>query len=153
MEQKMKKKEKCDFCGESRYVVVEPSQGHKRKPIPRKVLRYLPIIPRLQRLYMQPKTTKHMWWHKEGRRANPNVMIHPSDAEAWIHFNTVCPDFSMDARNVRVAMATDGFNPFGFGKAKYSCWPVFVIPLNLPPALCMKEENIFLSLVVTPLVL
>ena len=53
---------------------------------------------------MEPKTTKHMRWHKDGRRANPSVMVHPSDAEARTHFNTVCPDFAMDARNVRVAM-------------------------------------------------
>ena len=97
---------------------------------------------------MAPETAKHMRWHKEGRCANPNVMVHPSDVEAWTHFNVVFPDFNIDARNVRVAMATDGFNPFGFGKAQYSCWPVFVILLNLPPALCMKEENIFLSLVI-----
>jgi len=75
-------------------------------------------------------------------------MVHPSDAEAWKQFNRLNPDFDLDARNVRIAMATDGFNPFGYGKAQYSCWPVFVIPLNLPPALCMKEENIFLSLVI-----
>ena len=67
---------------------------------------------------------------------------HLSDAEAWTHFSAAHPEFANDARNVRIAMATDGFNPFGFGKAQYSCWPVFVIPLNLPPALCMKEENI-----------
>ena len=97
---------------------------------------------------MEPKNAKHMRWHKEGRRSNPSVMVHPSDAEAWKHFSEVCPDFAMDARNVRIAMATDGFNPFGYGKTQYSCWPVFVIPLNLPPALCMREENIFLSLVI-----
>ena len=143
-------KEKCDFCEESRYIVVEESahQGRQRKPIARKVLHYLPFIPRLQRLYMEPKNAKHMRWHKEGRRSNPSVMVHPSDAEAWKHFSEVCPDFAMDARNVRIAMATDGFNPFGYGKTQYSCWPVFVIPLNLPPALCMREENIFLSLVI-----
>ncbi|KAL6639429.1 hypothetical protein ACP70R_023159 [Stipagrostis hirtigluma subsp. patula] len=142
-------KEKYDFCGESRYVVTEPAcQVRKRKPIPRKVLRYLPVIPRLQRMYMEPKTAKHMRWHKEGTRTNPNVMVHPSDAEAWQHFSMIHPDFAMEARNVRVAIATDGFNPFSFGATQYSCWPVFVIPLNLPPALCMKEENIFLSLAV-----
>jgi hypothetical protein len=75
-------------------------------------------------------------------------MVHPSDAKAWKQFNRLNLDFELDARNVRIAMATDGFNPFGYGKAQYSCWPVFVIPLNLPPALCMKEENIFLSLVI-----
>jgi hypothetical protein len=30
-------------------------------------------------------------------------------------------------------MATDGFNPYGMSTAPYTCWPVFVIPLNPPP--------------------
>jgi hypothetical protein len=110
-------------------------------------LRCLPVIPRLQRLYMEPKNAKHVRWHKEGTRANPNVVVHPSDGEAWKHFSLIRPDFALEPRNVRVAIATDGFNPFVFG-APYSCWPVFVVPLNLPPALCMKEENIILSLVI-----
>jgi hypothetical protein len=142
-------KDRCDFCNESCYVVTEPAgQGRKRKPMPRKVLRYLPIVPRLQRMFMEAKTAKHMCWHKAGTRDNPNVMVHPSDGDAWKHFSTKFLDFAMDARNVRVAIATDGFNPFTFGASQYSCWSVFVIPMNLPPALCMKEENIFLSLVV-----
>jgi hypothetical protein len=142
-------KDRCDFCSEGRYVVTEPAgQGRKRKPILPKVLCYLPVLPRLQRMFMKAKTTKHICWHKTGTRANPNVMVHPSDGDAWKHFSTEFPDFAMEARIVRVAIATDGFNPFRFGASQYSCWPMFVIPINLPPAFCMKEENIFLSLVV-----
>ena len=108
-----KHKEKCDFCEESRYVAIEEeSLRRKRKPIPRKVMRYLPFIPRLQRMYMEPKTAKHMRYHKEGTCANPRIMVHPSDGQAWKEFNTNFPDFAMDARNVRVTVATDGFNPF-----------------------------------------
>jgi hypothetical protein len=54
---------------------------------------------------------------------------------------------SLEPRNVWVAIAIDGFNPFLF-RATYSCWPVFIIPLNLPLALFMKEKNILLSLVI-----
>ena len=36
-----------------------------------------------------------------------------------------------EARNVCVAVAIDGFNPYGMMAAPYSCWPVFVISLNL----------------------
>ncbi|XP_052147318.1 uncharacterized protein LOC127766269 [Oryza glaberrima] len=141
-------KEKCDICNENRYVAIEEEhKGRKRKPVPRKVMRYLPFIPRLQRMYMEPGTAKHMRFHKDGTRANPNTMVHPSDGEAWKYFDRHNPNFALDARNVRLAVATDGFNPFGFG-AQYSCWPVFIIPLNLPPTLCMKDENIFLSLVI-----
>jgi hypothetical protein len=53
-----------------------------------------------------------------------------------------------DAWNVRVAIATDGFNPFGMGASSYSCWPIFVIPLNLLPGLIMQKNNIFLSLLI-----
>ena len=38
-----------------------------------------------------------------------------------------------EARNVCVALAIDGLNPYGLLAAAYTCWPVFVIPLNLPP--------------------
>jgi hypothetical protein len=96
---------------------------------------------------MEPKNARHMRWHKEGIRTNPDVMVHPYDGEAWKHFDLIRPDFATEPRNIWVAIARDGFNPFVFG-APYSCWPVFVIPLNLPPALCMKEENILLSLVI-----
>jgi hypothetical protein len=30
----------------------------------------------------------------------------------------------------------------------YSCWPVITIPYNLPPSLCMKDEYVFLTLII-----
>ena len=53
-----------------------------------------------------------------------------------------------EARNVCVAVAIDGFNPYGMMAAPYSCWPVFVIPLNLPPGVLFQRKNIFLSLII-----
>jgi hypothetical protein len=53
-----------------------------------------------------------------------------------------------EARNVCVALATDGFNPYRMMAAPYTCWPVFVIPLNLPPSVCFQRQNIFLSLII-----
>ena len=32
--------------------------------------------------------------------------------------------------------------------ANYSCWPVFVIPLNLPPGVLMTRKTMFLSLII-----
>jgi len=98
-----------------------------------KVLRYLPFIPRLQRLFMSEESAKQMTWHKNGIRYNPDKMVHPSDGEAWQTFDGIYADKALEARNVRVAFATDGFNPFGMMAAPYTCWPIFVIPLNLPP--------------------
>ena len=73
-----------------------------------------------------------MTWHKMGTRYNPDKLVHPSDAESWTHFDGIHRVKADEARNVRVALATDGFNPYGMSAAPYTCWPVFVIPLNLP---------------------
>jgi hypothetical protein len=74
-----------------------------------------------------------MTWHKNGIQYNLDKMIHPSDGEAWHKFDKVYADEALEARNVRVAFATDGFNPFGMMASPYTCWPIFVVPMNLPP--------------------
>ena len=136
-------------CKSSRYVEVESSDGQKKQlGIPMKVLRYLPFIPRLQRLFMSEESAKQMTWHKNGIRYNPDKMVHPSDGEAWQTFDGIYADKALEARNVRVAFATDGFNPFGMMAAPYTCWPIFVIPLNLPPGVLLQRQNIFLSLII-----
>jgi len=54
-----------------------------------KKLRYFPITPRLQRLFMSSRTAEHMTWH-QSHHAVDGVMVHPFDGEAWKHFNSVC---------------------------------------------------------------
>nr|XP_028945197.1 uncharacterized protein LOC103453394 [Malus domestica] len=77
-----------------------------------KVMRYLPLKPMLQRLYMSMHMATDMRWHKEGR-VNDDVMRHPADGEAWKEFDRMYPDFAADPRNVRLGLDTDEFNPFG----------------------------------------
>ncbi|CAJ2650874.1 unnamed protein product, partial [Trifolium pratense] len=55
----------CTFCQEPRYRVTRNSRSVRRKPIPRKAMFYLPIIPRLQRLYASMQTASKMTWHRE----------------------------------------------------------------------------------------
>jgi hypothetical protein len=76
------------------------------------------------------------------------VMVHLFDGEAWKALNNFDPDFASDARNVRIRLAIDGFTPVTESAASYSYWPVFAIPYNLLPALCMKYEHLFLCLIV-----
>ena len=106
-------------------------RGSSQSPV--KILRYLPFIPTIQRLYMTQESVKHMTWHKNGRRYNPEKMVHPSDGEAWTRFDEIHREKALEARNVRVALATDGFNPYGMAAALYTYRPMFIIPLNLPP--------------------
>ena len=54
-----------------------------------------------------------MTWHKKGVRYNLDKMMHPSDGESWTHFDDIHHEKAKEARNVRVALATDGFNPYG----------------------------------------
>jgi hypothetical protein len=51
-------------------------------------------------------------------------------------------------RNVCIRLGIDGFTPFDDNTTSYSCWPVFVVPYNLPHSLCMKYEFMFLCLIV-----
>jgi hypothetical protein len=75
-------------------------------------------------------------------------MRHPADGNAWKDFDDTYPDFADDARNLRLAIATDGFNPFGQMTNSYSIWPVMVVPYNFPPWMCMDQSNYMLSLII-----
>ncbi|OMO95192.1 Transposon, En/Spm-like protein [Corchorus capsularis] len=87
-----------------------------------------------------------MTWHHT-HEITEGFMSHPSDGEAWKHFDRTYPDFASDPRNIRLGLCADGFAPHGqFGKT-YSCWPVIVTPYNLPPSMCMKSPYMFLSLI------
>ena len=87
-----------------------------------------------------------MTWHAN-HQSSGEVMWHPSDSEAWQHFDRIYPDFGSEPRNVRLGLCADGFAPHGqFGKT-YSCWPVVVTPYNLPPGMCMKSEYMYLTLI------
>jgi len=77
-----------------------------------------------------------------------NEMSHPADGKAWKDFNFKYPTFADDPRNLRLALATDGFNPFGNLNTQYSMWPVLLTPLNLPPWECVNPANCFMSLLI-----
>jgi len=74
--------------------------------------------------------------------------VHPSDDEAWKHFNSVHPYFLAESRNVRLELCIDGFNQFRSFAAPYSCWPVILTVYNLSPGMCMRLEFMFLSTII-----
>jgi hypothetical protein len=67
-----------------------------------KQLRYMPITPRLKRLYLSKETTKQMRWHKEGKHESKDLdtVSHPTDSEAWEALNRFDPEFARDHRSV-----------------------------------------------------
>ncbi|GKU96492.1 hypothetical protein SLEP1_g9721 [Rubroshorea leprosula] len=96
---------------------------------------------------MSRKTVEHMTWHVNCHNENEKI-FHLTCGEAWKHFDSTHPKFATKPRNVRLGLCTDGFTPFGHSASPYSCWAVFVLVYNLPPTMCMKQEYVFLSLII-----
>jgi hypothetical protein len=90
---------------------------------------------------MTEESAKQMSWHKNRKRYKPDNMVHTSNGEAWKHFDVIHREKVEEARNVRVVLATDGFNPYGMSAAPFTCWPVFVIPINLPSVCAFKGRT------------
>ena len=132
----------CPICSLSRW------KDPERKKIPVKVLRHFPLVPRLKRMFATKEASEQAQWHKLKRQPSEKEMSHPADGEAWQDFDREYPDFADDARNLRLGLATDGFNPFSEKNTKYSMWPVFVVPYNLPPWACMQESNFMMALLI-----
>ncbi|XP_021764114.1 uncharacterized protein LOC110728773 [Chenopodium quinoa] len=91
--------QECPKCKTSRWKA-------KGKNVPNKVLRYFPVKPRLQRLFMSSKTAKEIRWHKE-ERTNDDTMRHPADSPGWKSFDEEYKSFAADPRSVRLGLAAD----------------------------------------------
>ncbi|WMV09010.1 hypothetical protein MTR67_002395 [Solanum verrucosum] len=86
-------------------------------------------------------------WHKD-EKVDDGIMRHPTDSMACKSFDELHPSFAVDPRNVRLGLASDGFQPFRNSKTSHSIWHVVLIPYNLPHWLCMKQENFILSMLI-----
>ncbi|XP_021739799.1 uncharacterized protein LOC110706214 isoform X1 [Chenopodium quinoa] len=138
--------ETCKVCGLSRWKVIKNvTKNHKK--IPRKVLRYFPLKPRLQRLFMSSDNATDLRWHSEGR-VKDEILRHPADSEAWKTLNKIDPTFNSDPRDIRLGLASDGFNPFGQQRSDYITWPVVLSVYNFPPWMFTKQPYLMLSLLI-----
>jgi hypothetical protein len=68
----------------------------------------------------------------DDERIKDGKLRHPADSMAWKHVDNTFPLFK-EIRNVRLGLASDGYNPFGMQNVTYSCWPDILIPYNLLP--------------------
>ena len=130
----------CPECKESRYVPNSDS-------IPVKVLRHFPLIPRLLRMYRCKRLAKLMTWHIEGKSKDSTIRS-IVDSKAWKHVDARWPEFAQEPRNLRLALALDGVNPFSNQSLSHSTWPVVLLNYNLPPWLVTKRFFVMLSLII-----
>ncbi|XP_061999523.1 uncharacterized protein LOC133716896 [Rosa rugosa] len=144
-----KNDECCNVCGISRWKQNKLGNDAivRGKKKPTKILRYFPLGPRLQRLYMSRHTAESMAWHSD-KRPKDGQLRHPADSPAWAKLDDKYPNFGHEYRNVRLGLASDGFNPFGIMSSSHSTWPVVLSVYNLPPWLCMKQPYLILSLLI-----
>ncbi|KAL5718836.1 hypothetical protein ACHQM5_011699 [Ranunculus cassubicifolius] len=101
-------KDKCDTCGASRWITTPgestaegSTSSTKYKKKATKVMRYFPLTPRLQRLFMCSKTSKDMRWHSDSRTKD-QALRHPADSEVWQYLDKKYPLFGSESRNVGV---------------------------------------------------
>ena len=137
----------CPKCGEGRYKLSKDGFDDKDGP-PKKVLWYLPILPRIKRLFGNAKDAKNMTWHAN-RNKKDEMIRHVADSPQWKCIDDKYPDFGKEARNLRLGLCTDGINPFGNMSSQHSTWPMLMVIYNLPPWLCMKRKHITLSLLIS----
>ena len=114
---------------------------------PAKLLWYLPIIPRLKRLFANEKDAKLLRWHSDERKKDGKLR-HVADSPQWRKINNKYEEFGGEIRNMRFGLCLDGINPFGNMSSKHSTWPVLLSIYNLPPWLCMKRKYIMMSLLI-----
>jgi len=93
------------------------------------------------------KITSDTRWDDEGQ-TNDGVPRHLADAPFWKDFDSKHLVFFSEGQNLRLAIASDDFNPFRTMKSTYSICPVILISYNFPPWKCMKQSNFILSLLI-----
>ena len=96
---------------------------------------------------MSETRASYMRWHNE-ELVDDGKMRHPANSKAWKRVDATYEWFAQDPCNVRLGLASDGFNPFGMLNVSYNCWPVILIPYNLPPWLCLKQSHWMLSMMI-----
>ncbi|KAL6570262.1 hypothetical protein OROMI_014776 [Orobanche minor] len=131
--------DECPKCGTKRY---------KDGNYPAKIMWYFPLIPRRRRLYASAKDAKHLTWHHDGR-IKDGMLRHPSDSPQWKTFDNTYQDFGKEPRNIRLALSTDGMNPYKLQNNTHSTWPVILIIYNLAPWLCMKRKYMMMSILIS----
>ncbi|XP_074328065.1 uncharacterized protein LOC141665977 [Apium graveolens] len=95
---------------------ISKSKEHK---IPAKVLRYFPLKPRLQRMFLSSDYSGSLTWHALARKKDGNLR-HPADDQGWKLLDTKYPEFRAEMRNLEVEHLLCGYeNDFGKQQKKH----------------------------------
>lgn len=123
----------CSQCHSARYI--------SGTSIPARTFSYLPLRPRLARLFGTPNLAQVVQTHLTEKTDEMND-IH--DSPSWRRAYSLQGVFAGDTRGLSLALCTDGVNPFNHNKVSYSMWPIMLTILNLPRKVRNHFGNILL---------
>jgi hypothetical protein len=69
----------------------------------------MPLTPRVKRLFILKKTTRHMRWTKLGVSENNHMTVHPSNSESWNAVNNFKVDFVRGVSRSANELGCNGF--------------------------------------------
>lgn len=90
---------------------------------------------------------KNTRWHADERVCDGKI-CHVADSLQWMKIDSLFPYFSLEPRNLRLRLSTDGMNPFGNLSTNHTSWLILFIIYNLSPWLCMKRKFMMLSMMI-----
>lgn len=126
----------CPKCNSDRY---EPNTA-----ISRKKFKYIPIGPRLKRMFSDKTVSKLLQSHLQQPQEQTNIAdLHQS--EAWISSYGYDGQFGGDPRGISLSFCTDGTNPFSKERVSYSMWPITLSVLNLPFGVRNNASSLMLA--------
>ncbi len=129
----------CPRCLEARY----NSEGQ-----PRHIFQYIPLIPRLSNLFLNPESIQMMRYRSSYDMHTPGV----GDVFDGEHYRELLTrhvqvgdeqlshHFFDQPTDIALGLSTDGVGPFK--SRKKTCWPLLVYNLNLPPELRFHLSHI-----------
>ena len=122
----------CPMCKSERY---------KHNAIPFRKFVYLPLGPRIIRMFEIPSVAQILQSHMQGQDRS---MYDIHDSPTWQAAYAPHGVFDGDKRGLSFALCTDGVNPFSHNRVAYSMWPIMLTLLNLPRNIRNSFSSMFL---------
>lgn len=112
---------KCPKCGTSRF---QPGTSSARK-----TFKYIPLIPRIKRMFSNKKVSEILQSHMHGQSNSeykPSKISDLHQSYAWKSLYGKEGPFEGDPRGLSFSLCVDGTNPFSKESISYSMWPIML---------------------------
>ena len=127
----------CPKCGSERFI-------SKQSSIPVRRFTYLPLKPRLRRLFGDSNIAQILQLHATVQQDENDPVYDIHQSPVWKKAYDEIGLFKGDQRGILLALCTDGVNPFAHNRIPYSMWPIMLTLLNLLRNLRNRFSSIFL---------